>query len=707
MSAKNGKSAISRRNVGIMAHIDAGKTTVTERVLYYAGKIRKTGEVHDGAATMDFMDEERKRGITIQSAATSVTWNGTEVNILDTPGHVDFTAEVERSLRVLDGAVAVFCGVAGVQAQSETVWRQASRYGVPRIAFVNKLDRTGANFERTVEMIRDRLGVTPLKVQVPLGLEADFKGVLDLVSERAFLFEQQEDGSTYTEIPVPEEERERLEDERHQLIDAVSHFSDEVLELYVGDEAIPAEPLARAIRTATLSLKATPVLCGSALKNKGVQLLLDAIVDYLPSPEEMPALMGVNPRTGEEVPVLANPDAPVAALAFKTVADLNGDLTFIRVYSGTLVKGMQLLNPRTGKRVRIGRLLKIHAKSREPIDCAHAGAIIAALGVQDTATGDSLCDRDHPVALSQMTFPDPVISMSVEPTSRTDRDRLSDSLGRLSREDPTFKVFTDQETGELIIGGMGELHLEVIRSRLLGEFKVETQSGAPQVAYRQALRRDIQVEGRHVKQSGGRGQFAVVKMRFSRGESDRDVEYESQVVGGSVPKEYHRAVGQGVQDIAETGAELRFPFVNVHAVLYDGKHHEVDSSEMAFREAGRIAMRQAIQKAGAQILEPRMRFTVEVPQDYLGDVLSDLQSRRADVQSLFAENVIKEIRGLIPVAELFSYSTTLRSLTQGRGTFHTEHANYAPVPEMLARQVVRETLARRGTNAGKAGRAAG
>ncbi len=690
-----------------MAHIDAGKTTVTERVLYYAGKIRKTGEVHDGAATMDFMDEERKRGITIQSAATSVTWNGTEINILDTPGHVDFTAEVERSLRVLDGAVAVFCAVAGVQAQSETVWRQASRYGVPRIAFVNKLDRTGADYERTVQMIRDRLGVAPLKLQVPIGLESEFKGVLDLVSERAFMFEQQEGGATYTAGPVPEEELERLQEERHQLIDEVSRFSDEILELYIADEPIPAKTLARAVREATLSLQATPVLCGSALKNKGVQLLLDAVVDYLPAPEDMPQLMGLDPRTGEEVPVIPSAEAPVAAMAFKTVADLNGDLTFIRVYSGTLKKGMQLLNPRTGKRVRIGRLLRIHAKSREPIESARAGAIVAALGVQNTATGDSLCDRDHPVALSQMTFPEPVISMSVDPVSRSDRDRLVDSLGRLSREDPTFKVFTDQETGELIIGGMGELHLEVIRSRLLGEFRVETRAGAPQVAYRQALRREIEIVGRHVKQSGGRGQFAVVKMRFSQGESDREVEFVSEVVGGTVPKEYHRAVGQGVQDVAVAGGALRFPFVNVHAVLYDGKHHEVDSSEMAFREAGRLAMRLAIEKAGAMILEPRMRFTVEVPQEYLGDVLSDLQSRRAEVQSLFAENVIKQIRGLIPVAELFSYSTVLRSLTQGRGTFHTEHANYAPVPESLSRQVIRDTLAKRGIDAGKAGRAAG
>ncbi len=707
MSAKNNNAATPRRNVGIMAHIDAGKTTVTERVLYYAGKIRKTGEVHDGAATMDFMDEERKRGITIQSAATSVTWNGTEINILDTPGHVDFTAEVERSLRVLDGAVAVFCAVAGVQAQSETVWRQASRYGVPRIAFVNKLDRTGADYERTVQMIRDRLGVAPLKLQVPIGLESEFKGVLDLVSERAFMFEQQEGGATYTAVPVPEEELERLQEERHQLIDEVSRFSDEILELYIADEPIPAKTLARAVREATLSLQATPVLCGSALKNKGVQLLLDAVVDYLPAPEDMPPLMGLDPRTGEEVPVIPSAEAPVAAMAFKTVADLNGDLTFIRVYSGTLKKGMQLLNPRTGKRVRIGRLLRIHAKSREPIESARAGAIVAALGVQNTATGDSLCDRDHPVALSQMTFPEPVISMSVDPVSRSDRDRLVDSLGRLSREDPTFKVFTDQETGELIIGGMGELHLEVIRSRLLGEFRVETRAGAPQVAYRQALRREIEIVGRHVKQSGGRGQFAVVKMRFSQGESDREVEFVSEVVGGTVPKEYHRAVGQGVQDVAVAGGALRFPFVNVHAVLYDGKHHEVDSSEMAFREAGRLAMRLAIEKAGAMILEPRMRFTVEVPQEYLGDVLSDLQSRRAEVQSLFAENVIKQIRGLIPVAELFSYSTVLRSLTQGRGTFHTEHANYAPVPESLSRQVIRDTLAKRGIDAGKAGRAAG
>jgi len=695
-----------RRNVGIMAHIDAGKTTVTERILYYTGKIRKTGEVHDGAATMDFMEEEQKRGITIQSAATSVEWEGTEITILDTPGHVDFTAEVERSLRVLDGAVAVFCGVAGVQAQSETVWRQANRHRVPRISFVNKMDRTGADFDRVVGMIRDRLDMTPLPLQYPILQETNLRGVLDLVTRRAWMFAEQADGHTYTEAEVPADMAALLEEKRHDLIDAVSQYSDEVLELYVGEEEIPEDVLVRAIREATLSGDASPVLLGSALKNKGVQLLLDAIVAYLPAPDEMPPVRGESPTIGTPAVREPSEDAPATVLAFKTVADLVGDLTFLRVYAGRIAKGDRLLNARTGKRIRIGRLLRVHAKSRENIESAGAGEIVAAMGLSDVLTGDTLSDEASPITLESVAFPEGVISMSVAPVNRKDRDRLSEALGRLTREDPTFKAYTDEETGDLIISGMGELHLEVIRSRLQTEFKVETEAGRPQVAYRQALRKEIEIEGRHVKQTGGRGQFGVVRVRFETGAGDREVEFESEIVGGVIPKEYYGAIRAGIQDVAEQGGRLRYPFVNVYAVLTDGQFHEVDSSEMAFREAGRLALRNAIEKVGAILLEPRMRIRVEIPEEYLGDVLGDLQSRRTEVEGIDGEGGTREIKGLIPVAEMFSYSTTLRSLTQGRGTFHTEHAGYAPVPESMAEKVRRETLARRESGKARDGRAA-
>jgi elongation factor G len=628
-----------------MAHIDAGKTTVTERILFHAGRIRKTGEVHDGNATMDFLEEERRRGITIQSAATSVTWRDVEITILDTPGHVDFTAEVERSLRVLDGAIAVFCGVAGVQARSETVWRQADRYGIPRLSFVNKMDRTGADLERTLTLIRDRLDVTPLPLQLPIGTGSDLAGVLDLVGERAVLFEEQADGHTYREIPVPEEDRDRLAEGRERLIDAVSHFSDEILTRYVAEEEIDAETLAHAIRDATLDGRATPVLLGAALKNKGVQLLLDAVVDYLPSPEETPPVECVDPQSGASLIREPAADAPASVLAFKTLADPTGDLTFLRVYSGTIRKGDLLLNPRTRKSVRIGRLLKIHAKHREPIDHAFAGDIVAAMGLKNTATGDTLADAEAPVALGAMSFPEAVISMAIEAESRGERDRLAQALARLMREDPTFRAATDEETGELIIAGMGELHLEVLRSRLHADFGVRTRAGAPRVAYRQALRRPVEVEGRHVKQTGGRGQFAVAKVRFEPGEDRQGVDFESTVVGGAVPREYHSAVASGIADVAGQGHELRFPFVNVRAVLTDGKHHEVDSSEMAFREAGRIAFRNAIREAGTTILEPRVQFLVEVPDEYLGDVIGDLQSRRAEVENLEMNGSVRRIRG--------------------------------------------------------------
>ncbi|MCU0725938.1 MAG: elongation factor G [Planctomycetes bacterium] len=683
-----------RRNVGVMAHIDAGKTTVSERILFYTGRIRKTGEVHDGAATMDYMDEERRRGITIKSAATTVKWRDVEINLIDTPGHVDFTAEVERSLRVLDGAVAVFCAVAGVQAQSETVWRQASRYGVPRICFVNKMDRTGADFDRVLRMVRDRLAVVPLPLQSPLGQESAFRGFLDLVEERAVEFMEQ-DGREFTVRPFTPDEALRAAEARHELIDAVSQFSDEVLEQYLSEQPIAPGLLRTAIRQATLTGRAAPILCGAALRNKGIQQVLDAIVDYLPAPEDLPTVSATDPADGTPVQIARSASSPPSALAFKTIADPNGDLTFLRVYTGVLRKGQLLLNPRTGRRVRIGRLVKMHARHRQPVEEAVAGDIAAALGLGDALTGDTLCDPEHPVALGAMSFPEAVISMSLTPASRADRDKLSDALARLTREDPTFRTYTDDETQELLIAGMGELHLDIVRSRLEGEYGVSTIAGPPRVAYRQALRRPVEVEARHVKQSGGHGQFAVVKVRFETGTTDRQLEFESAVVGGSVPREYHRSVAAGIEDVMKLGGDLRFPFVNLKATLYDGQFHEVDSSDLAFREAGRISLRKAIETAGTRLLEPRLQFLVEAPQEFLGDVLGDLQSRRSEIRSLFSENPVKEIRGLVPVAEMFSYSTVLRSLTQGRGTFHTEHAEYAPVPERIAEEVVRETLARR------------
>jgi elongation factor G len=691
MSGNSGKVR-TRRNVGIMAHIDAGKTTVTERILYYTGRIRKTGEVHDGEATMDFMEEERRRGITIQSAATSVTWRDAEITILDTPGHVDFTAEVERSLRVLDGAIAVFCAVAGVQPQSETVWRQADRYGVPRIAFVNKMDRTGADFDHAVESMRRRLGAHPLVIQEPIGSEASFEGVLDLVNERALYFvEGEEDGRNWREEPVPEELREHMLECRERLIDEASHFSDEILELFVAEEPIPADLLRRAVRDATLSGKATPVLAGTALRNKGVQLLLDAVLDYLPAPEEMAPVKGIHPVTGEPMERLRSEDTPTSAVAFKTIADITGDLTFLRVYTGTLSRGDRLINPRTRNRIRVGRLLKVHANAREPLEIARAGDIVAVVAMKDVATGDTLTDENDPIALSEMTFPDAVLSMSLEPQTRKDRDRLSEALARLSREDPTFRSYTDDETQQLIIAGMGELHLEVVRSRLSGEFNIATVAGQPRVAYRQALRKPVEVEGRHVKQSGGRGQFAVVQVRFEEGENGQKVDFVSEVVGGTIPREYHNAVGAGITDIATQGGPLKFPFVNVRAVLYDGKYHDVDSSEMAFETAGSIGMREVMGKAGPILLEPVMKLEVVTPEDYFGDILGDISSRRGVVQGSEMRSNTRVISAHVPLAEMFGYTTDLRSMSQGRATSSMEFSHYEQVPSNVAEEIGKRT----------------
>jgi elongation factor G len=675
------------RNIGIMAHIDAGKTTVTERVLYITGVTHKVGEVHDGAATMDFMEEERERGITIASAATSCKWNGHDINIIDTPGHVDFTVEVERSLRVLDGAIGVFCGVAGVEAQSETVWRQATRYNVPRIAFVNKLDRTGADFDRVLDSIKTRLNITPVAMQLPIGLEKDHMGVVDLLTGKSYIWP--EDAREVVVGDTPEDMKEAVAQAREELIENVAEFHEPVLEKFVEGELdqISIEEIQIAVRNGVMQQGMVPVFCGAALKDKGIQNLLDAIVDYLPAPTDLPAVRGMHPKTEEEIVMPHSSDAPLSALAFKTVSDINGDLTFVRIYSGTLEKGMQVTNPRTRRRERVGRLLKMHANTRQNIDKAMAGDIVAIMGFKQSVTGDTLCMDDHQVVLESMDFPEPVIALSIEPKTTKDRDKLSDALARLTREDPTFIAKTDEQSGQIIIEGMGELHLEVITNRLQNDFKVPVQMGKPRVAYRQALKRAVDIEARHVKQTGGSGQFAVAKVRFDPVEQEKPVEFEDEIKGGVVPQEYIPSIAKGIVASAAAGGKLGFPFVNVHAVLYDGQYHEVDSSDMAFQAAGALAFRKAID-GNIQLLEPVMKIEVQCPEEHVGDVIGDLNSRRGIVSDIDLTMDVRTIRGKVPIAEMFQYSTSLRGLTGGRGTFIMEPSEYAPVPESIAKEIL-------------------
>ncbi len=682
-----------RRNIGIMAHIDAGKTTVTERILFYSGRIRKVGEVHDGATTMDFMDEERARGITIKSAATHLQWQDQQITLIDTPGHVDFTVEVERSLRVLDGAVAVFDAVSGVEAQSETVWRQATKYAVPRLCFVNKMDRMGASFENTVKDIRQKLvDPIPVPVQLPLGAEADFRGVVDLVAMKAVIF--QEDKG-FTEVPIPPEMAAAAAAARERLVEDVSDVSDVVLEKFLHGDEVTAEDLRTAIRAGTIRGTIAPVFAGSALKNKGVQQLLDGVCWYLPAPEELPPVKGVKARTEEHVEAPPDPSLPPVAPAFKTVGDPNGDLTFVRIYSGTVQQGMRLWNPVRNRDERVGRLIRMHADKREQIDSAVAGDIVAVVGFKYTVTGDTLCDEDHSVVLESMDFPDAVISMSIEPKTRGDRDRLNESLAQVAKEDPTFRRHTDSETGETIISGMGELHLEIVVSRLKSEHRVEAVVGRPRVAYRQTLSAPVDAEGRHVKQTGGHGQFGVCRVRFEPLHGSSEVEFEDEIVGGSIPREYIPAIEDGIRAWCTEGGDLRFPFVGVRAVLHDGKYHDVDSSELAFQAAGRLAIRSAVERVGTTILEPIMRFEVTVPEEFLGSVMGDLNSRRAVVGEMTDRSGAKIIRGKVPISEMFQYATTLRSMTQGRGTFSLEPSEYAPVPKGIAKEVVEERIAQR------------
>jgi elongation factor G len=678
-----------------MAHIDAGKTTVTERILFYSGRIHKMGEVHEGETTMDYMKEERERGITITSAATQTEWKGCRLNIIDTPGHVDFTAEVERSLRVLDGAICVFDAKEGVEPQSETVWRQANRYRVPRICFLNKMDKPGADFEACVAAIRKRLGARAIPVQYPIGEGNEFHGIVDILQEVAIHYDAETEGRRWHEEPIPAHLQKRVDELRRELVDACAEQDDHLLERYLNGEHLHRNDLLIAMRKGVVAGRINPVLCGSALRNKGVQRLLDAVCYYLPSPLDLGVVKGWHPQTKAEVVRRVDAKEPLAALAFKLIADKNGDLTFVRVYSGTLGQGDLVWNPARSDRERVSRLMIMHAASREPIERLEAGNIGAVVGFKVTATGDTLCPKEDPIVLESMQFPPTVISMSIRPVSRADRDKLAEALGKLAKEDPTFRRFTDPETGETIIAGMGELHLEIIKSRLVNEYGIHSEVGKPKVAYRQTLKRDVDVEGRHVKQTGGRGQFGVVRVRFSVKDTP-EFEFVDSIVGGAVPREYIKPVGEGLEKALEEGYPLGFPFMNVRGELYDGKSHDVDSSEMAFMEAARLAVREATAKAGTTILEPIMKVVVVCPDANLGDVMGSLSARRGQLESTEAgAGDTKQILAKVPLAEMFQYSTSLRGMTQGRGTYTMEPLEYAPAPEAVAQKIRKDIEAER------------
>ncbi|TAH35826.1 MAG: elongation factor G [Planctomycetota bacterium] len=696
LSPEERERLLKIRNIGIMAHIDAGKTTVSERILYVTGRVHEVGEVHDGEATMDYLEDERKRGITITSAATRVFWKGAQLNLIDTPGHVDFTVEVERSLRVLDGAVAVFDGVAGVEAQSETVWRQADRYGVPRICFINKLDRIGADFDAAFESIINRLGANAVRMQVPLGREKEFYGLVDLVARKAYRFTESQGERAMEEIPIPEDVRSLVEKRRAQMVEKLVEVEDELVEKFLDGKEISEEEIRRAGRKATVMGHAVLVFTGAALQDKGVPLLLDAIVDYLPNPIEKGAVVGKDPRDAS-VEIVRGPNnaEPFAGLAFKTIADPNGDLTFVRVYSGVLRRGDQMLNPRVRRKERCGRLMYMHANKREPVEEVKAGEICAVVGLKDTITGDTLCDPERAVVLESMTFPEPVVSMSLEPKSLKDRDKLSETLAHLCKEDPTFRAKVDEQTEQMIVSGMGELHLDIVLTRIRRDYGIPISVGAPKVAYKQTLTRPVEVEGKHVKQSGGHGQYAVVNVRFQPLEQAEDaLAFVDEVKGGAIPRQYIPAVEKGLRAAAESGGRLGWPFVNVQAALYYGKFHEVDSSELAFHVAGELAFNLATQ-GNVTILEPIMRLSVQVPEEFLGDVIGDLNSRRVQVDEIAITGHLREIRGKVPIAEMFNYAGALRGMTQGRGTFSMEPCDYQPLPAHLAEKLLAEELGKK------------
>jgi len=678
------------RNIGIMAHIDAGKTTTTERILYYTGRNYKIGEVHEGAATMDWMVQEQERGITITSAATTCRWRDTWINIIDTPGHVDFTVEVERSLRVLDGAVAVFDAVAGVEPQTETVWRQADKYKVPRICFVNKMDRVGADFERTVEMIRDRLDANPAVVQLPIGAEGEFRGVIDLLGMRALVWEEGM-GEKWEDTEIPDALALEAEDARQQLVDVLSNYDDGIMEKYLAEEEITAEDLKRALRTATLSSEAVPVLCGSAFKNKGVQPMLDAVVDYLPSPLDLPPTPGTKPgREEEPVERLAADDAPFSALAFKIMTDpYVGKLTYLRVYSGTLRKGGTVTNTTKDKKERIGRLLQMHANHREDKDACFAGDIVAAVGLKQTTTGDTLSDPANPIVLEELTFPEPVIHVAVEPKTKADQDKLGKALFSLSEEDPTFRVRSDEETGQTVISGMGELHLEVLVDRMLREFNVDANVGKPQVAYRETIRKPVEkVEERYIRQTGGRGQYGHVVISLEPTGPGGGYEFVDKITGGVIPKEYIPSVDAGIQEALTSGVLAGYPMVDVRVALTYGSYHDVDSSEMAFKIAGSMAVKKAARLASPVLLEPVMDVEVVTPEDYMGDVIGDLSSRRGRVEGMEQRGSSHVVRAQVPLSDMFGYATDLRSRTQGRATYTMQFHAYNEVPESIAKEII-------------------
>ena len=676
------------RNIGIMAHIDAGKTTTTERVLYYTGRSHKIGEVHDGAATMDWMEQEQERGITITSAATTAFWNDHRVNIIDTPGHVDFTIEVERSLRVLDGAVAVFDSVAGVEPQSETVWRQADKYRVPRICFVNKMDRTGADFDRCVSMIKDRLGATALVIQLPVGAESEFKGVVDLLKNKAIIWKDENLGAEFEYVDIPADLADIAEAARTEMIETAVEQDEALLEKYLEGEEPTEDELKTCIRKGTVEGAFVPVLCGSAFKNKGVQPLLDAVVDFLPSPLDVPAIKGVSVDGETEMSRTASDDEPFAALAFKVMADpFVGSLTFARIYSGKLESGTQVTNSVKGKKEKVGRMLLMHANSREDLKVAHAGDIVALAGLKGTTTGDTLCDNQKQVILERMEFPDPVIEVAVEPKTKADQEKMGIALSRLAQEDPSFRVSSDEESGQTVIAGMGELHLEILVDRMKREFKVEANVGMPQVAYRESLAKEVQIDYTHKKQTGGSGQFGRVKIVATPGERGSGVEFVDEIKGGNVPREYIPSVEKGVREVAEGGALIGFPIIDFEVRLIDGAYHDVDSSALAFEITGRGAMREAASKAGIKLLEPIMKVEVVTPEDYVGSVMGDLNSRRGQPQGQEQRGAAVVINALVPLANMFGYVNHLRSFTQGRAQFTMQFSHYDEVPQNVAEEV--------------------
>ncbi len=676
------------RNIGIMAHIDAGKTTTTERILFYTGINHKIGEVHEGAATMDWMAQEQERGITITSAATTCHWKNHRINIIDTPGHVDFTVEVERSLRVLDGAVAVLTARGGVEPQTETVWRQAEKYNVPRMAYVNKMDITGADFYNVIKMMKERLNANAVAIQLPIGAEDDFQGIIDLVKMEAIVYED-DLGKVADEVAIPEDMQDLADEYREKLMEAVAEVDDTLMEKYLGGEEISEEEIKAAIRKATIACTMCPVTCGTSYRNKGVQPMLDAIVDFMPAPTDIPPIKGVDPETGEEDHRPSSDSEPFSALAFKIMADpFVGKLAFFRVYSGTLSSGSYVYNSTKGKKERIGRILQMHANNRKELDIVYSGDIAAAVGLKDTTTGDTLCDEQHPIILESMEFPDPVISVAVEPKTKNDQEKMGVALQKLAEEDPTFRVRTDEETGQTIISGMGELHLEIIVDRMLREFKVDCAVGNPQVAYRETIRKEVECEGKFVRQSGGHGQYGHCKLRLIPQEPGEGFSFENQVVGGAIPKEFINPIEAGIKQAMEGGILAGYPVVDVKAIVFDGSYHEVDSSEAAFKVAGSMAFKNGALKANPVILEPIVKVEVIVPEEYMGDVIGDLNSRRGRIEGMEARNGAQVINGFVPLSGMFGYSTDLRSKTQGRGNYSMEVSHYEEVPKNIAEGII-------------------